>query len=319
MIVVEKSAYDGEVLESLLVKATTGNEIVEGGHIRIVPNVTKKFTLPRLTAGKMLQKRKEQPNSANSKGDFQYSERYLEPQDMMVYTEFNPKIFENVWREFQPKGSLVFSELTPSVQSTMLEEMAKVLNFELGGHYINGVKGDAEGEYFDGLLTRIRKEAEVLKVVGTAAITKENILNILAEVKGKIPTHVSKNPNLKIFMSHEDFEIYDAVQTAMSSKGPDVTQMSIPKYKGIQIVVLTSWPKDVIVAMVASMDLGSNAWGGVSLVDDADVVKIDKVTNSGELYFFKMLMKADTNIVFPEEIVLYDGVTAEASAEETEV
>ena len=36
------SAYSGEVLDQLLVKATTGNQMVAGGHIRVEP-ITHKF------------------------------------------------------------------------------------------------------------------------------------------------------------------------------------------------------------------------------------------------------------------------------------
>lgn len=317
MNIVTNSAYSGEVLDALLTRATTGNEVVEGGHIRLVPDVVKKFTLPRLSVGSMLQKRKEQPKSEDSKGDFTYSERYLEPKEMMVYSEFNPRIFESLWRQFQPKGNLVFSELPSNVQSTMLEEMAKVLRFELGNHYINGKHGDKEGEYFDGILTRITKEDEVKKITTPAAITASNVLDVLAEVRKEIPTQLLANPGLKMFMSREDFEIYDAVLTAQPNKGTDYSKMSDKTYKGIPIVVLTSWPKDVVVAIVASMGLDSNVWGGVCLSDDAEVVQIDKVTNAGEKYFFKMLMKADTNIVYPEDVVLYDGRVVAPASEPT--
>lgn len=40
------TAYAGEVLEQLLVRATTGNQLVAGGHIRVQPNVQKKFSIP---------------------------------------------------------------------------------------------------------------------------------------------------------------------------------------------------------------------------------------------------------------------------------
>jgi hypothetical protein len=63
----------------------------------------------------------------------------------------------------------------------------------------------------------------------------------------------------------------------------------------------------VVVSAVTSKNLDSNFWAGVAYVDDAEVIQIDKLSNASELYFFKMLLKADTNIVFGEDIVLYDG------------
>lgn len=310
------SAYAGEVLEQLLVRATTGNELVAGGHIRVQPNVTKKFSIPRLKAGKMLQKRKEQPTEENSKGDFTIDEKYLEPQDVMAFTTFNPRAFESIWRPFQPTGNLVFAELPSEVQSQLLAEMAKVIDFELGNEFINGKKGVNEGEYFDGILTRIAADADVVKILNPEAIVQANVVAKMKLVRKAVPKAIRSNPNLKLFMSMDDFESYEYELTDKPTKGADYTNMNPERFKGIQIVALADWPKDVIVAAVTGTGVDSNFWAGVSLADDAEAIQIDKLTNAGEKYFFKMLMKADTNIVFGEDIVLYDG-RAEAIAADT--
>lgn len=307
MSVTITTAYAGEVLEKLLVRATTGNELVAGGHIHIQPNVLKKFSIPRLKAGKMLQKRKAQPVTADSKGDFTITEKYLEPQDVMAYTEFNPKVFESFWKPFQPQGPLVFEQLPPEVQNAMLAEMAKVVDFELGNEFINGVKGDTEGKYFDGILTRIKADAEVVDIATPEALTQANIIAKLKLVRSAIPKAIKKNPDLKLFMSIEDAENYEYELTDKPSKGADYTNMNPERFKGIQIVALADWPKDVIVAAVANTGLNSNFWAGVGFAEDTEAIKIAPVTNAGENYFFKMLMKADTNIVFGEDIVLYDA------------
>lgn len=301
------SAYSGEVLEQLLVKATTGNQLVDGGHIRVEPNVTKKFSIPRLRAGNMLQKRKENPEITDSKGDFTVDEKYLEPKDFMAFTVFNPRAFERFWRPYQPKGNLVFAELPPEAQNAMLAEMAKVVDFELGGHFITGEYGTNDGEYFDGILTRISASSNVITFDSPAAITSTNILSVLKSVRNSIPKQLRGNVNLKIFMSVDDADLYDDVLTNQAHKGADYTDVNSERFKGIKIVPLAQWPKDVVVATVASSNIDSNFWAGVGYDDDAEVIQIDKLSNASELYFFKMLMKADTNIVFDEDIVLYDG------------
>lgn len=303
------TAYSGEVLEQLLVRAVTGNEIVEGGHIRVQPNVQKKFYIPRLKVGKMLQKRVEQPTSTNSKGDFNIDEKVLEPKEFMAYTEFNPRSFEQFWRKWQPSGPLVFRELPAEAQNAFLSELAKTVNFELGGFFITGeYAATGDDKLFDGILTRIVASTSVVKV-GTAAtpITDANILQSLRTVRGSIPKAIRKAKNLKIFMSYEDADLYDYVLTEKPYKGMDYTNMNPERFKGIPIVRLAQWPKDAIAAAVGSAGLDSNLWAGVDYVDDDDVIQIDKVTNAGERYFFKMLMKADTNIVFDEDIVLLDN------------
>lgn len=319
MAILINSIYESEVLDKILVRATTGNELVSGGHIHVEPDVQKKFAIPRMKAGKMLQKRKEMPTGGDSKGNFNIDEKYLEPQDFMAFTTFNPRAFEKFWKKHQPKGNLVFRELPPDVQNQMLEEMAKVIDFELGYHYINGKYSAAEGDFFNGILTRIVADNDVFAISNAEEITGNNILSILKQVKGSVPKAIKRNPNLKIFMSDADFDTYDDVLTNKPYKGQDYTNINPERYKGVRIVPLADWPKDVIVAAVTSQNIDSNFWAGVDYVDDAEVIQIDKLTAPGELYFFKMLMKADTNIVFGEDIVLYDGRTEATTGRTTQL
>ncbi|MDR1336508.1 MAG: phage major capsid protein [Tannerella sp.] len=302
------TAYAGEVLEQLLVRATTGNEIVAGGHIHVQPNVKKKFAIPRLKTGRMLQKRIEQPKEANSSGDFTITEKYLEPQDMMAFTTFNPRVFETLWRPFQPAGALVFRELPADVQNLLLSELAKVVDFELGDYIINCTKGAGATAFFDGILARILADATVVKSgMAAAYITAANVVDVLESVRVKIPKSIRRDPNLKLFVSVEDADFYDTALTKREYKGANWTERNPERYKGIRIVPLVAWPKDVVVAAATSPGIESNFWMGVDYSDDEEVVLIDKLENAGEKYFFKMLMKADTNIVFGEDVVLFDG------------
>lgn len=303
MIKVTNTNYAGEVLEMLLTRAATSNELVEKGLIHMEPGVEKAYFLPRMKTGKMLQKRKEMPTSQDSKGDFTYDERTLIPVDFMAYTEFNPRSFENIWRKWQPKGNLVFSELPAEGQNALLREMSKQVKFELGFHFINGVLGDDDDHLFNGIVTRMLSDKDVIYVVSG----ETSMLKKLKAVKDSIPTTMRSNPGLRILMSVTDFDQYDEELTQQPNKGANYTDMNVERYKGIRIVPLSSWPEGLIVATVCGMDYDTNLWAAVNLVDDMDVIQIDKVTNAGEKYFFKMLMKADTNIAWGEEVVLLDS------------
>ena len=307
-IVIEGSAYSGEVLEQLLVRATTTNELVERGLIRLVPNVTKKYTLPRLKTGEMLQKHKEQPTDEDGKGSFTYDEKYLEPKEFMAFTTFNPRAFENIWRPFQPKGELVFAELPQNVQNIMLAEMAAAVNFELGFHFINGEYGDGDNQLFNGILHSILADADINEIDNPVALTNDNIIAKMNLTRLALPKKYRSKA--KMLMSQEDYEKYDAAMTALSVKGPDWTTMTAKTFKGTAIEVLTDWPENVIVCTITGNGMETNLWAGVNLVNDFDTIKIDKLTNAGERYFFKMQMKADTEIAWGEQVSIYDGRTA---------
>ena len=81
-------------------------------------------------------------------------------------------------------------------------------------------------------------------------------------------------------------------------------------FKGIKIETVTSWPSDVLVATLCSPDISGNLFAAVNLQDDESVIQIDKLSNASELYFFKLLMKADTNIAFGEEFIVADFRTS---------
>lgn len=304
-IVVKNTNYTGEVLERILTTATTRNEIVDKGLIMVIPGVEKKISVPRLKAGKMLQKRKEDPQKEDSKGDFNYSEKSLEPHDFMAFTVFNPRAFEQIWRKWQPKGNLVFSELPPEGQNALLEELSKQVQFELGDHYVNGVyvKDGTDDQLMDGILTQSAKDTDivVVKSVATTMIGK------LKDVRAKIPKAMRENPNLRLVMSIEDWDKYDDELTEREDKNSDETEINRKRFKGITIETVAAWPEGVIVATLCSPDSDGNLFAAVNLQDDEDVIQIDKLSNASELYFFKLLMKADTNIAFGEQFIVLDS------------
>jgi len=303
-IVVKNTNYSGEVLETILTLAATGNELVEKGLIMVIPGVEKKTSIPRMKRGKMLQKRKEDPQKTDSKGDYDYSEKALEPKDFMAFTVFNPRTFESIWRPFQPKGNLVFRELPSEVQNKMLEELSKQVKFELGEHYVNGSYGVDDDHLFDGILTRMATDTDMIILAKPAEAT---MINKLKAVKAAIPKAMRSNPALKIVMSVVDFDKYDDELTEREYKNASETDVNRKSYKGIAIETVASWPDDLIVASLWSDGVDGNFFAGVNLQDDEDVILIDKLSNASELYFFKLLMKADTNIAWGEEIVVLDS------------
>ena len=306
-ITIKNTNYNGEVLEQLLTVATTSNEIVEKGLIHVIPNVAKKISIPRLRTNKMLQRQKEDPQVSDSKGGFDYSEKALEPVDFMAFTVFNPRTFESVWRPFQPKGDLVFAELPPNVQNQLLDALSKQVQFELGTHYVNGEKGSDDDHLFNGILTQAAKDTDV--IIAKSDSTK--MTERLAAIRKVIPVAIRENPNLRILMSVNDFDKYDDELTSREYKNRDETTRNIKRYKDIQIETLAAWPDNLIVATLCSPDaMTSNLFAAVNLQDDEHVIKIDRVSNMSELYFFKMLMKADTNIAFGEEFVVLDKRTS---------
>ena len=219
---VKNTNYSGEVLQTLLTLAATGNEIVEKGLLCVIPNIQKSVSIPRVKSGKMLQKRKKNPLITDSKGDFDYSEKQLSPNDMMAFTVFDPSAFEAVWRPYQPKGNLVFQELPAEVQNKLLEELSKQVTFELGDHYINGTFGNDDEHLMNGILTQAAKDSDVI----IAESTETTMIGRLKAVRKAIPKTIRNNPALRFIMSIDDFDKYDDELTERESKNPSDTDVN---------------------------------------------------------------------------------------------
>lgn len=298
-----QTAYSGEVLDQLLVKAATGNQLFEKGLIHLETNVQGNFYIPRMQLTKLLQKRKEMPESANSKGEFKIDERVLTPHDAMVYTEFNPRSFEKFWRKYQPSGNLVFRELPANVQTAMLNEVVKQLGSELGFHFIQGEFGEGEEQFFDGILTRILADEDVVK----ATCEETSMIARLRAVWKQTADKVRNHPDFTFLMSAADFDKYDDELTDLHHKGADPTSTNIPRFKGKRIAALNDLPSGVIIGTICSLDATtSNLFAVCNMAEDYNCLQVDKVRNNGELYFIKMLMTADTNIAWGELVTLLD-------------
>lgn len=181
------------------------------------------------------------------------------------------------------------------------------MKFELGWHFINGEYAEnGDTKLFDGIIKRMAADNDKIVVTTTAG----TMIGRLKALKARIPVTMRQSPNLRILMSISDFDTYDDELSAQPSKGANYTDMNVERFKGIQIEALANWPDGLLVATICSPDYDTNIWGAVGFQDDDEIIQIDKLTNAGEKYFFKMLLKADTAIAFGEEVVWLDKRSA---------
>ena len=173
-----QNGYNGEVLEDLLTYTAQGNDTYREGLVHIKSGIQHKYTLPAIKLGDIIQDNIPTPLSSNgAKGpggenEYVFTERYLEPSDFMVYLEFNPRDYERYWKFAQPDGNLVFRELDPKIQATMLRLLMEKKNEYIGNAIWTGCKGGAASsgithpagstqigqgkeKYFDGVIKRI--------------------------------------------------------------------------------------------------------------------------------------------------------------------
>ncbi len=295
--------YAGEVASNFIVKSVVGNEIVQGGHIYVKDGIKKKFTIPRLTVGDVVQDRQATPNS--SVGTITVDARTLEPEDYMIYTEFNPRDFEEHWFATQLNPNLIDRRLPVSIESVIIQEVMKRHNKWLGGAILRGDKALATNlKYFNGLITRAKADNLVPKVAAPVVLTLSNVEDKLnASLLNNAPD-VLYDPNLKVFVSYKTAQLWEQAQRTASFKGVNSTQAGLMQFAGRKMVPLFGMPDDTLFWAKGSADMESNLWFGMNSKDDA-TVQLAKLQANSELYFIKMLCKADTNYGISEETSLY--------------
>ena len=336
------NSYAGEVLEDLLVYTAQGCDTYEEGLIHIKPGVQKKFTLPHVSLGEIIQDNKPTPTAteggvSGNRNQYVHSERYLEPQDFMVYLEFNPRDFEDYWRPFQPEGPLVFRDLDPAVQTKMLRLLidrkdqyindciwagkkggvSSNITAPTDGTELGGASAAGPMKYFDGALARVlanvntsadaneKASGQVVVAGNTELTTGQQVADALYAIWKACPKNVRKSKKLKFVMGWELWDLYDQYLTDKDVKYSENSDENKRRFKGKEIVVINGMPESTIFLGKFSREMGSCLWMAVDYATDQESVKVERLQANSELYFFQMRMKVDVNIVLPSEIVVW--------------
>lgn len=330
--------YTGEVLDDILTYAVKGNQTYKENLIHVKAGIQKRYTLPLMQVGKIIQDHKATPDQ--SVGNVDFTHRHLEPTDFMVYIEFNPRDFEEYYKPFQPNGNLVFRTLNPMIQAKILREIidkkdsyidhaiwcsAKATtkgkitanNPEESELEIGGEDEAGSMKYFDGAIARLltngaaadeSEDAKGGKFIAAGTGTFENGEAINSELYNMwraIPKQLRRSPDLQILMDFNTWDIYDQWLSDKSSKYTDNREENEHRFRGKRIIPMVAFPEHTIIIGKFNSSRNSNLWMGVDYVNDENVLIVDKLQANSELYFLKMLLKMDVNIVRPAEIVAH--------------
>lgn len=343
-----QNGYNGEVLEDLITYTAQSNDTFREGLIHIQSGIQHKFTLPSIKLGDVIQDNVPTPQSnhgakgENGENEYTFTERYLIPSDFMAYLEFNPRHYEKYWRFAQPTGNLVFRELDPKIQATMLRLLMEKKNEFIGnaiwtsaqgGTAAAGITSPADSiiigrnkeKYFDGAIKRIidninATDAET--IAGGQCILSGNteltdgaaVEKALYAMWRKCPKQVRKKAGLTFIMGWDAWDLYDQYVSDKLVKYSENVEINRYRFKGKRIVPITGIPEHTITLGEFTSDMNSNLWMGVDYANDAEVLKVDRLQSNSELFFFQMRLKMDVNIVRPGEIVVHTAYKKTAEA-----
>lgn len=334
-LVITDTTYAGEAAAYMMTRPVVGMDTVQKGAAHVQDGIKKQYTIPRVDVANFIQKRQATPQS---KGTVTVDGKVLNPQDLMLYFEFNPRDYEQHWFAVQLEPKLLDRTLPPTAEEFTVLQTMKRLNewfenatwksrkqFDVDGDNVDPTtKGQAAGDsqycYFDGLIKKLLDSNETIQVsspatlvAGTAGGGEENILDAFNRCYNQVPQAILFKygaKGLKFHISYATQQIYEQALTTQTYKNNDTTEKGINRYKGYDVVPLAGMPDNTIVLCVSSPDLDSNLWIGVNSNADETGLQLARLQANSELFFIKGLFKMDTQIGFPDFVVLYTKITA---------
>jgi len=261
--------------------------------------------------------------------DYEQYWRPFQPEGPLVFRELDPKVQAKMLRLLiQGKNEYVGSAIWNSALT------AATVTSPAGQTVIGGEHEYGTMKYFDGAIKRMLYNASIdgsttakynalsdaeknevdggqVNIVGTTALTTgEQVEAALYAIWKAVPARLRTNKNLRYATSYDVWTLYDEYLSSKTVKYTDNTKENVLQFKGKAVIPVVGVPENTIVLAVFSRDLDSNLWMGVDYSADYDAIKVEPLQANSELYFFKMNLKMDVNIVKPREIFLWTNYTA---------
>lgn len=324
---IQDTTWSGPAASYMITRAVVGADTIEKGVIYVEDGIRKKKTIPRIEVSNFMQRRTATPVS---QGTVAVDGRVLEPQDLMLYYEFNPRDFETHFYAEQLQPKLLGRELPVTAENFMVMQTMKRLNeffenaihrgrkeYDTQGAAVDPTsKGDLAGAasyfYFDGLIKKALDAGDVIPVPTPVALTFGNIRDKFQAALNLVPKALLYRygkAGLKFVVSYADQLKYEQALRQDLYKNQDTTESGINRYSGYDVVPVAGLPENTFYVCIAKPDIDSNLWLGINSTED-NQLQLMRLQNNSEMFFVKGLFKMDTQIGFADQLVIYTTITA---------
>ena len=325
------TAYAGTFASYFFLPATFGMDTLQKGCAYVQDGIKKSHTIGRVDFANPLQPRKATPTTS---GTFTVDGRVLTPNDLMVYTEFNPRDYEQHWLAEELSRELLARELPVTAEHYMmqigLDRAFEQIELGLWMGSVSytaepGSVGNGQICFFDGFLKKMINDPLVLQVaspfplsaLASDGATVYNIVDafnaliqLCAVNKKALLSRPTRYKRLKFIVSVNTEQIYQTyLTTTQVFKGVNTTDEGINKFKGYEIISLAGLPDNTILFTEALDDTSSNLYIGMNSSEDNNL-ELKKLQANSELFFLKALMKFDVQYGFGAQTFLFTTLTA---------
>ena len=304
------SNFNGDVLDYIIKESIVGNEAFDKGSVYVMEGVMEKQSIAKMVSSSLpIIAREAMPSTKSA--TVTWSEATLSPADMMIYIDdINPRIFENAWRPFQPKGALPNKVLDPNIQKAFADVVLKQAQWQLGKMIWQGDVSAASStrlNFFDGFVTRAAASSTNIDVTNIGTITQANVLTVLEDVVAAIPDSLFGHPDFYLHMSTATYRLYQRADRALTTKGSQPWGAADEVFGQVPIRHYSQFGSNKVLGCISTNGTDSCLYAAVDKVRDVENLIIEKLRPEGEHYFLKALLKMDVNFSIDSESVFYAG------------
>lgn len=277
------TSYDGEQLESYILKAFTKSKFVESLPAQnIIQDIQFKKKVGRLDGSNLVQT--GSTCAFNDSGTIVVSEKELYPLPYFINVQLCYEDLEAIYNSLNT-GALNQEELSASFSAALSELMVSKMNANMQTVYINKLDSS----------------------ITTHALTGDTpsastIVSIFSQMVQAIPEDVLENENLTFYMNKKTLQLYYDYLATLAKLTPQ--DVMTPNYMGIKIVTVPT----IAAGKIYLIETG-NIFVGVGALDEFSSLQIIDMKPLGQGNNVRLILqgKGDMVVGWEEEAVKYTG------------
>ena len=300
------TTYAGEFANEYVAAALLSGATLDNGGITVKPNIKYKEVIKKVATDDNLIK--DASCDFTDTGAVTLTERIITPEEFQVNVELCKKDFHSDWEAVQ-MGISAFDSLPPSFADFLIAHVAGKVAEKTENNIWKGVTANA-GE-FDGLVTLMTADSDVIDVVGTT-ITAANVIDELGKVVDAIPSTLYGKEDLNLYVSQNVARAYVRALGGFGAAGLGANGTNAQgtqwwnngslSFDGVKIFVANGLADNYIVAAEKS-----NLYFGTGLLSDQNEVKVLDMADLDGSMNVRVIMRftAAVQYAIGSDIVLY--------------
>ena len=300
------TTYAGEFAGKYISAALLSGKTLAEGNITTVPNVKYKQVMKKVAIDDIV---KDATCDFSDTSTLTLTERILTPEEFQVNLELCKKDFRSDWEAAQ-MGFSAFDNLPPSFSDFLIAHVADKVAQRIETNIWTGT--NATAGQFDGFITTLGADSDVVDVTGTAS-TASNIITELGKIADAIPSAVYGSEDMTICLPGNMYRNYIRALGGFGASGLGAagtndqgTQWynmgSGLSFDGIQVVHAPGLSDNDAVAAQKS-----NLFFGTGLLSDQNEVKVIDMADLDGSQNVRVVMRFTAGIQhgIGTEVVLY--------------